>query len=82
MKPGVFHALVCPITFADRACAALLRRDRLGAIAIQLSVVRQGVQTGRRRNVVLFHQLPAVYDDDLRRRRLLLSEPVLPCGAG
>jgi len=53
--------------------------DRFGAIAIFLSVVFQAGLSPCRHDILLFHQLSTVHDDDLRHRWVLLPESVLSC---
>jgi hypothetical protein len=66
---------------AHGCCGSGVYHDRGGdivsSIAVQLSVVPSNAQDRRRRHILLFHQLPGVYDDPVRHRQLLLLKPCL-----
>jgi hypothetical protein len=74
---GDFHAPGNALAFAAY-CRRSWREPAVGIrpIAKLLSVVRQILQR-ERSNILLFHQLPTVHDDDLRHRWVLLPEPLL-----
>src|SRR5712672_3169584 len=79
-RPGGFDAHANSFAFRDRCRTTCRNASGIGAIALLLPVVLKAGRKRFRHDIVLFHQLSAVHDDDFRHWRVVLSKPVLSCG--
>jgi hypothetical protein len=78
-ETGGSDASANPFALRDRRRAGGRNPGGIGAIADQLSLVRQ--KKGRRGIILLLRQLSAVHDDTFRHWRALFPKPVLPPGS-
>jgi hypothetical protein len=72
------NALPSDLVGSPICCADGVDRRSINAIAVLLSMVLETKHgESRRHDVVLFHQLSAVHDHDLRHWRVVLPKSVL-----